>query len=220
MISSDHSYNEIRRQILEGELKPGAPLKERDLCAQMGISRTPIREALRRLVADGLAEMQPRRSIVVSSYSAKELAEIFELGSILETHVAGLAAEKATPEDVENLRLMLQEMQELLDNEPSDVAAAYARFDQQFHDGIAKAARNDRIAQMLRQTVSLRWLASLMRRYSKDDFQRSLSHHKQIVDAIAARDPSGAREEMATHVGSGRDIGIDQFEEDAALPGA
>lgn len=219
MSSSDHTYSELRRQILEGELEPGAPLKERDLVARMGVSRTPVREALRRLVADGLAEMQPRRSIVVSTYSETELAEIFELGSILETHVAGLAAEKATASDKASLSRILDRMETLLANRTDDLATDYARLDQQFHDAIATAARNRRIALMLRQTVSLRWLASLMQQYSDENFERSISNHRQILAAIEAGDPDAARAAMAAHVGAGQQAGIGrQVARTAAAP--
>jgi DNA-binding FadR family transcriptional regulator len=81
--SSDHAYLTLRERILQGEIPPGAVLKERDLCEQLNISRTPIREALRRLCADGLAEARPRRSIIVSAFDDQEMAEIFELGSSL-----------------------------------------------------------------------------------------------------------------------------------------
>ena len=97
MNSSDQAYVSLRERILEGRLKPGTALKERDLCEELNVSRTPIREALRRLSADGLAEVRPRRSIVVSSFGADELTEIFELGIVLESFVAALAATKARP---------------------------------------------------------------------------------------------------------------------------
>lgn len=207
MISSDHSYNKLRRQILEGILKPGSALKERELCEEMGVSRTPIREALRRLVAEGLAEMRPRRSIVVTQYGEKELAEIFELGSLLETHVAGMAAEKASPNDLTQLEDIIARMEELLSSGSGDLSLEYARLDQELHDRIAAAARNGRIAQMLRQTVSLRWMAQFMQRYDEGAFRKSLDQHRQIIAAIAQGDTAAARQAMASHVGSGRQIG-------------
>lgn len=94
--SSEIAYRKLRERILSGELKAGAALKERDLCAELGISRTPVREALRRLSADGLVDMQPRRSIRVSSFDEEELAEIYEIGHLLQSHVTGMAARKAT----------------------------------------------------------------------------------------------------------------------------
>ena len=213
MISSDHGYQELRRAILAGELKPGDPLKERDLCAQFGISRTPIREALRKLVADGLAENRPRRSIVVSSFDETELAEIFELGSLLESHVAGLAAEKANAEDLADLDRLIGEMEALLEGGEEDGAAltaSYASLDQAFHARIAEAARNSRIAAMLQQTVSMRLLSNVMTQYALEDFRRSLSCHHEIIEAIRKGDPDLAREAMRRHVGSGREAGRDQ----------
>ena len=208
MSSSDFGYIELRRKILEGELKPGEPLKERDLCEELGVSRTPIREALRRLVADGLAEMRPRRSIIVSEYSDLELREIFELGSILETHVAGLAAEKAEPEDVAVLKEQLSVMEDMLQNPPEDIPVQYARLDQEFHHQIAATARNGRIDQMLRQTVSLRLLANLMTDYEPANFENSVAHHRQIVQAIESGDAEAARKAMDEHVSASRSLRI------------
>ena len=198
--SSDESYKALRNEILAGALKPGDALKERELCARLGNSRTPIREALRRLVADGLAELRPRRSIVVSSYSDEELGEIFELGSLLETHVAGLAAQKADREDVAALEDILGDMEQVLATEDKALAAEFARLDQAFHDRIASAARNRRIASILRQTVSLRLLANLMARYRKSDFKASVAQHREIVAQIARGDAEAARAAMQGHV--------------------
>lgn len=89
-------------KILEGLFKPGSLLKERELCEQLSVSRTPIREALRRLSANGLVEVRPRRSIIVSSFDKDELAEMFELGIVLESFVARLAASRS--ELAEDLR--------------------------------------------------------------------------------------------------------------------
>ena len=95
MNSSDQAYHTLRAKILEGLFKPGSLLEERELCEQPSVSRTPIREALRRLSANGLVEVRPRRSIIVSSFDKDELAEIFELGIVLESFVARLAASRS-----------------------------------------------------------------------------------------------------------------------------
>ena len=102
MNTSDQAYHTLRAKILEGLFKPGSLLKERELCEQPSVSRTPIREALRRLSTDGLVEVRPRRSILVSSFDKDELAEIFELEIVLESFVARLAASRS--ELAEDLR--------------------------------------------------------------------------------------------------------------------
>ncbi len=208
MNSSDVAYLTLRDQILDGRLKPGVALKERDLCEELNISRTPVREALRRLHADGLAEMRPRRSIVVASFSENELAEIFELGIALESFVAGLAAQKATTEDINGLRSILSGMETLLEGKGNDSTVAYAKLDQAFHDQIAQTARNPRIGQILRQTISLRLLANVMGHYAPIDFNGSLAQHRMIADAIAAGDADWAQTAMSSHIRTGRAAGL------------
>ncbi len=207
MNASEEAYLQLRDQILDGTLKPGKSLIERDLCGQLDISRTPVREALRRLTADGLAEMRPRRSIIVSSFSEEELGEIFELGIVLESFVAGLAAQKASATDVAELEMILAKMETLLHSEAGSGSIAYAKLDQAFHDRIAQAARNPRVAQILRQTVSLRLLANLMEHYVPRDFNASLTQHRMIVQAIAAGDSEWAQSAMGNHIRTGRAAG-------------
>lgn len=207
MNASEEAYLHLRDKILDGTLKPGSSLIERDLCSQLDISRTPVREALRRLTADGLAEMRPRRSIIVASFGEVELGEIFELGIVLESFVAGLAAQKASGSDVPELEAILAEMEALLQSEASNSAIAYAKLDQSFHDRIAETARNPRVAQILRQTVSLRLLANLMERYVPRDFNASLIQHRMIVQAIAAGDSDWAQTAMGNHIRTGRAAG-------------
>ena len=205
--ASEEAYLQLRDRILDGTLKPGGPLIERDLCTLFNISRTPVREALRRLTADGLAEIRPRRSIIVSTFSEEELGEIFELGIVLESFVAGLAAQKASSADVGELEAILADMEALLRDGRDNGSFAYAKLDQAFHDRIAQAARNPRVAQILRQTVSLRLLANLMEQYIPLDFNASLVQHRMIVQAIAAGDMEWAQSAMGNHIRTGRAAG-------------
>jgi DNA-binding GntR family transcriptional regulator len=203
MNSSDQAYHALRERILSGSIRPGTALKERDLCDELNISRTPIREALRRLSADGLAEVRPRRSIVVSSFQESEVTEIFELGIVLESFVAGLAAEKATPADIARLEGILDEMALLRSDDP-ERAERYVMLDQAFHDAIAATARNPRISQILRQTMSIRVLANIFEKYEVDDFTTSMTQHRTIVGAIASGDAEWAQSAMGNHIRTGR----------------
>ena len=206
--SSEQAYIALRDQILSGERKAGEPLKERDLCDELNVSRTPIREALRRLFADGLAEMRPRRSIIVSRFNEEELSEIFELGIVLESFVAGLAAKKASDADLNALRSLASEMEAVVAAGEAVAMDEYAKLDQAFHARIAQAARNPRITQILQQTVSLRLLMNVMNKYSHHDFEDSLSHHRMIISAIAARDSEWAENAMGSHIRTGRAAGV------------
>lgn len=198
--SSDIAYEKLRNRILDGELKAGAALKERDLCVELGISRTPVREALRRLNADGLVDMQPRRSIRVSSLGEEELAEIFEIGHVLQSHVTGIAARKVTAQDAIQLRQLIDQMEAEIGCVTEGSVAAFARLDRAFHNAICEIARNVRIAQILNQTISLRLLTNVMDDYSQADFARSIADHREIVAALEKGDEQAAAAAMSRHV--------------------
>ena len=204
MNSSDQAYLALRERILQGQLKPGTALKERDLCEELNVSRTPIREALRRLSADGLAEVRPGRSIIVTFFAAEELTEIFELGIVLESFVAGLAAAKATHEDIDRLEDIVSEMASLPEVIMARQNERYIKLDQAFHDMIAAIARNPRIAQILKQTMSFRVLANIFEKYEQSDFATSIAQHRTIVSAIASGDSDWAQAAMGSHIRTGQ----------------
>ena len=204
MNSSDQAYLALRERILQGQLKPGTALKERDLCEELNVSRTPIREALRRLSADGLAEVRPGRSIIVTFFAAEDLTEIFELGIVLESFVAGLAAAKATHEDIDRLEDIVSEMASLPEVIMARQNERYIKLDQAFHDMIAAIARNPRIAQILKQTMSFRVLANIFEKYEQSDFTTSIAQHRTIVSAIASGDSDWAQAAMGSHIRTGQ----------------
>lgn len=205
MSLSEQPYRELRARILDGRLEPGTPLKERDLCADLHVSRTPIREALRRLSADGLAEIRPGRSIIVARFDSQEIEEIFELGIVLESFVAGLAAAKATPDDIARLAAILDDMQKAVDAGPAR-HAAYIQLDRDFHEHLSAIARNRRVSDMLRQAVSFRVLLDVFTDYDSPDFATSLAQHRTILGAIEARDADWASAAMRTHIMTGRSV--------------
>lgn len=205
---SDEPYAELRARILDGRLKAGTALKERDLCEELHVSRTPIREALRQLGAEGLAEIRPGRSIIVSSFDHEEELEIFALGTLLESFVAGLAAEKATADDIAELRHIVDAMEAALAGTPpmSDHPSDYVRLDQAFHERLSAMARSKRVTQLLRQTVSFRVLINVFRAYENVDFATSLAQHKTILRAIEIGDAEWASASMRSHIMTGKSV--------------
>ena len=204
MTSSDQVYEELKRALLEGKFKPGSALKERDICASLNVSRTPVREALQRLGSEGLAELRPGRSIIVSEFDQEEIREIFAVGTMLEGFVAGLAAAKATDQDIAILRQIVTSMGELL--ESGDEASGYVHLDHAFHNQLSMMARSKRIGQILRQTVSFRLLAKLFQAYEPVDFSTSYNQHITILRAIEKRDAVWATAAMQSHIMTGRSI--------------
>jgi DNA-binding GntR family transcriptional regulator len=155
--TADRAYQEIRSQIRGGLLPPGSRLVERSLCREMGMSRTPVREALRRLAAEGLVESRPHRGMMIPQLSDEELDEVFEVGLVLESYMAALATRKSGGKPLNILRRLLNDMREALSGSPPD-RLRYVELDQAFHAAIAGLAGNQRLANMLETAMDVRAL--------------------------------------------------------------
>ena len=202
-IVADRALEELRSRILRGELEPGQRLVERALCAEMDMSRTPVREALRALTAEGLVTTRPHCGMVVAELDPKEIEEIFEFGVVLEGFIASLAARKASGREVATLEALIERMQAVLTAERFE-ADAYLDLDQKFHEAIANLAGNPRLASLRRQTLTPRVLTEAFTGYAPEHYAQSLAQHRTIVQAIAAGDADWAASAMRSHILTGR----------------
>jgi DNA-binding GntR family transcriptional regulator len=201
--TAERAYREIRDRIRGGQLPPGSRLVERTLCTELGMSRTPVREALRLLAAEGVVESRPNRGTVVARLSEQEIDEVFEVGVVLESFMASLAARKAGGQSVPALRKPLEAMREVLAARRPN-RRRYVELDQQFHAAIAGLARNPRLANMLKTAMDVRVLHQAFSHYSPGHLQRSLQQHETILLAIESGDADWAASAMQTHILSGR----------------
>ena len=197
--------------VISGGLEPGERLPpERELCSYLGVSRTVVREALNLLEARGLISIEHGRGAVVSSGSSravrdtlglllrvqpKTLWELLEIRKILEVEVAGLAAERAGPEDVETMRLQLDRMRE-------SIAApeGYVDADVEFHALLARGTRNDVLLTMLEPVVNLLRASRRVSAARPGNALRALGEHEEILRRVEAGDAAGARKEMRAHL--------------------
>ncbi len=204
--ASDKAYRALRERIVSGAYVPGSRLKERQVCSDLAVSRTPVREALRRLETEGLVTIEPRRGAVVTEIDQEEAAEIFALGAVIESFAAGLAARKAGDDDVRELETLIAEMARVL--EPGDAGSRgdYMVLDSEFHAAIVALAGSRRLGNALQQVVGVPVLVQAFHRYSRDDLRQSLEQHRAIAAAIRARDPQWAESAMRAHILSGRAV--------------
>lgn len=189
--ASDRTYERLRGEILDWTLPPGAPLGEVELAARLGVSRTPLREALSRLVADGLAEPLGARGVVVSAMSLDDVTELFELRLALEQRAARLAAARRD-------RSVFEALIVDLDRGGTDGADAYYDVVRRMDEAIDDAIDNRYLAGALR---ALRVHLARVRRLAKDDPTRLVAaagEHRLILSAIAEGD--GDLAAHATHV--------------------
>lgn len=187
----------IRQAIINGDFPPGMRLMELQLAAEMGVSRTPVREAIRKLELEGLIVMIPRRGAYVANISIKDINEVYEIRTALDILAAGLAAERINEEELEAME------RNLIGIRPSIEAMDIPKIveaDSAFHDIIYKASRNERlisiISNLREQITSIRGRSMLY----EGRLQDMLDEHRMIVDAIAQGNPEAAQKAVQTHM--------------------
>lgn len=199
----------IREAIVDGRLEPGARLKEENLATELGISRTPIREALLLLQSEGLVEAFPNRGAFVRSYEIDELRDLYELRALLEGHAARRAAERISDERIEELRASCGRFDALVrraDPPNLETVQELVRENLLFHSTILTAADNERLAGMVRQVVAVPLVYQSYIWYSPDQARASAHAHHQLVHAFEQRDAEGAELLMRVHVQGARDV--------------
>lgn len=198
--AAEVAYQAVRARIMSGDLADGERLKEQTLASEMGLSRTPVREAITRLIHEGFVERGEGYSTRVASFPDGELDQIFEIRRRLESYAAERAAERATPRQIDELDALTSEMEALT---PPKTEAAYqqiAVINATFHRIISDAAQAPRLKAVLAMAVDIGIVSRTYRSYSDADLIRSARHHRELVDAIRARAPDWASSVMSSHV--------------------
>lgn len=186
-------YLEIRRQIIEHEVKPGQKLNQRKLAEAFGTSSTPVIKALHRLSSEGLVDNIPNRGFIVHSSNVKELEDLYELREALEvTAVADL-----TELDPEEINRIADELQSLLDNMDLDDQVQYRKMDVAFHNLIISSSSNEMLKSIneTHQILNRTYLPGLLR-----DPKTTITEHEKIIDALRARDKETLMQAMRTHI--------------------
>jgi DNA-binding GntR family transcriptional regulator len=195
--ASELAYARIRQGITGGEWPPGTPLREEELAALCGVSRTPVREALRRLEAEYLVRRTEGARSFVADWSADDVAEMFALRAILEGHAAARAAKRITPEAIGRLQALNAEVWASCGTDDTDRFLAANR---QFHAIVLEAAASPRLAQMLGALVEQPVVRRTAQRYGRGEFARSHAEHAALIEAFVARDPQWAESTMTGHI--------------------
>ena len=181
----DTLVGHLRRFIIEGVFEAGKKLNERELCETLAISRTPLREALKVLAAEGLIELSPNRGATVYRMSEAELRETLELMSGLEAFSGELACERITGAEIGEIKALHYAM--LACRAQNDLAGYYSR-NQAIHDKINEAARNATLRQMY---VAINWRLQALRfrsNFQTPKWDRAIDDHEQMLEALDARD--------------------------------
>jgi DNA-binding GntR family transcriptional regulator len=184
----------LRQRIFRRELEPGSWIDEVKLAQEYGISRTPLREALKVLAAEGLVTMKVRRGAYVTEVSERDLAEVYHLLALLESDAVAVVAECATPAELKELQKLHKELQGSVGDRERFFAV-----NERFHTRLLELADNRWRTQMvadLRKVMKLNRHNSLLK---SGRIEESLAEHQAVMDAIVRRDALGARERMQQH---------------------
>ena len=197
---ADHVYQSLREGILGGAYQSGARLGEAGLALALGVSRTPIREALRRLGSEGMVELLPHRGARVARWSERDLMEIYGLRSMLEGHAAGLAAGHLSDVDLARLDELCNTMERVGQRGTGQDFERLAGLNQEFHSIILRAADNERLVTLLQTLVQVPLVLRTYHGYSDDALRRSHGHHRELVTALRSGNPAWAESVMRSHV--------------------
>ena len=193
----DVVFQTLEQAILMGDLKPGERLMEIHLAEQLGVSRTPIREAIRKLEQEGLVVNIPRRGAYVAEITKKDLSDVLEVRSALEELAVELACRRISPEELAELKTACARFIDAIGQNDLEQSA---RQDIAFHDVIYKASRNDRLIQM---ATNLRMQMYRYRiEYLKDESAHPvlIHEHRALIDCIERKDIPGAKNVMRSHI--------------------
>lgn len=176
---------QLRDMMVRGELKPGDKLSEQLLCERFGVSRTPLREALKVLAAEGLLVLSPNRGATVARISPNEIDELFPIMGALEAVAGELSCERATDKDIARLEAMHKEM--LVHYKNGD-AAAYLRLNRKIHEFLFEIADNSALTQLY-QTLMIRiHSVRFIAQKSSERWREAVEDHEEMMEALRARD--------------------------------
>lgn len=204
----DVVFKTLRQAILRGELKPGERLMEIHLANRLGVSRTPIREAIRKLELEGLVIMIPRRGAEVAKITEKSLKDVLEVRRCLDALSVELACDRITQEEEQQLGTACREFEEAT---KTGDATVIARADVKFHDIIIAAAGNERLTSLINN------LAEQMYRYrfeyikDESNHERIIMEHRNIYNSVMTKDKSKAAQAVKTHIDSQEETIVKQI---------
>lgn len=206
----DVVFNTLRQAIIKGELKPGEKLLEVKLADQLGVSRTPIREAVRKLELEGLVTMTPRRGVTVSGITKKHLNDVLEIRLALEVLAVELACERMTDEQ---LKAMKEYQKQFKEQKDSTDACALSDIDEKFHQQIYDATNNPRLVQMLANLREQMYRYRLVYMKEMDKRSKLITEHNRIIKAIETHDAQLGRTAISEHIKSQEKAILSKIEE-------
>jgi DNA-binding GntR family transcriptional regulator len=204
--SAGRTVTAVRELILRGDFPPGARLGEVELAERLGVSRTPVREALGRLAAEGLVEIVPNRGARVTSWTVAELEDVFDLRTALEPRLTALAVPRADAVAVAALEELAGAMLVVGAPGPDQDLDALVPLNRTFHGRLVALADQPAMAGALASAIHAPIVLRNFHTYDEASLLRSVAHHVEIVAAVRANDPAWAQAVMTAHIRNARAV--------------
>ena len=199
----EKAYNAVRDGVIAGRFAPSRRITEQEVAEVAGVSRTPVREALRRLHAEGVVDFRPNQGAMVTAWSDDDLDEIFELRSMLESHAARRAAQRATTEQIAALRALAEQRTDSPAG-PTNRGLRLCDPNDEFHRALQAAAGSTRLTHALSAVLEAPLSLKASDCITSEDVLRAQGHHLEIVRALEVRDGEWAASVMRSHIQSAR----------------
>lgn len=214
---NDAVYRELRRLLLTHRFDPGTRLNTSELERLLGVSRTPLKDALNRLAAEGFVEVRPRRGYFVRRPTIEDVIELYDLRRIHEAYAIERAARFMTAEEIARLQAILDEQAPLAVEEPTDDQyAQFSQLDREFHRSIVAAARNRRLLWLYEQMDAHMQMTRVYYPLARAIMPQTFQEHRGILEAIVARDPETARTRLVQHIDRFRELAVRSLVEHGA----
>jgi DNA-binding GntR family transcriptional regulator len=197
--AADKAYEAIRSRILEGGYPSGSHLREGDIAEQVGVSRTPVREALRRLSAEGYVDFKPNRGTFVAEWTERSISDLIDVRTELAAMAGRRAASRVRHEDLEILVRLNREMATLAERRPPGYLTAVSMLNLEFHGVILRCADNTWLQSLMQQTAYLPMVQRAQHGYEASDWQRAFAHYTELIDALSSGDAEWAATALRSH---------------------
>lgn len=193
----DHIFEEIQQAIYSGKLSSEERLTESKIAKKLGVSRTPVREALYRLASLGLIKMIPHRGFIISQWSLKEIEDVLDLRIVLESFAIKLAIERIQPKEIDEFKELIKQMEEAVSNK-DNIRTSF--LNTLFHDKIITSSNNMALLEVIEPIKSKIYHFRIMSIYSEHRLGESFHEHKDILNTIIAKDIKSAQKLITEHI--------------------
>jgi DNA-binding GntR family transcriptional regulator len=197
---ADKAYKLLRQRVVGGHYQPGTQLKEEPLARELGLSRTPVRSALKRLVDEGLATANVGQGIRVAEWSDWDIEEMFQLRMLLEPHAARLSAQRRSDEVLDELRASNEQMAAAIAESGPDAISKVQEANRKFHRALLDSSGSPRLRAMLETIIDMPIIVRSFSLYTHGELEQSLHHHQDLTLAVEARDGDLAFQAMQLHL--------------------